>query len=126
MFGYSLGQTLFYGGLGLLALTMIVGVVFLLKKPKYEPSAVAALPPEESGTQPLRNSYPTAKGHQAITVQGSVSETERLATELLLEESGSVVTELLKEKQGDEIGRLRETELLTASDSTNETDLLEP
>lgn len=53
----TLGQLLFWGGAGLLGLTVILAVVFLIKKPKYVPSKAAY---ESSGeTQRLRNGYPT-------------------------------------------------------------------
>ena len=49
------GQYLFFGGLGLLALTLIMGVIFLIKKPKYEPEGAVGA----GGTEKLHSGYPT-------------------------------------------------------------------
>lgn len=54
----TLGQILFYGGIGALLLTVAVGVVFWIKKPKYVPgNAVASM--EGYETQQFRSGYPT-------------------------------------------------------------------
>lgn len=54
------GQLMFYTGIALLVLTVLLAVIFLVKKPMYNPESVAY----SSGTrrtQKLRNGYPTAQ-----------------------------------------------------------------
>lgn len=52
------GQLLFYAGVALLLVTVILAVIFLIKKPVYRPENVAYA--ETVGqTQSLRNGYPT-------------------------------------------------------------------
>ncbi len=53
------GMLLFYGGLALLVLTIILAVVFALCPPKYIPENAAIAGPGDSQTQPLKNAYPT-------------------------------------------------------------------
>lgn len=51
------GQLLFYSGIALLVVTVIVAIVFFIKKPVYRPeNAVAAV---DGKTVPLRSGYPT-------------------------------------------------------------------
>lgn len=59
MFGYTLGQTLLFGGLGLLGLTAVVAIVFYIKRPAYNPEAIASAPENGSATQALHSEYPT-------------------------------------------------------------------
>ena len=53
------GTLLFYGGLALLALTVILAVIFALRPPKYTPENAAIIAPGDTQTQPLKNGYPT-------------------------------------------------------------------
>ncbi len=57
--GMSLGQWLFFGGLALFAVTLIMGIFFLIFRPKYRPENAAVLAPGERQTTRLRNGYPT-------------------------------------------------------------------
>lgn len=52
------GQLLFYAGIATLVLTVLLAVVFLVKKPRYDPES-AAHSANTSQTQKLRNGYPT-------------------------------------------------------------------
>lgn len=52
------GQLLFYAGIALLALTVILAVIFLIKKPVYHPEN-AVYTGSTGQTQKLRNGYPT-------------------------------------------------------------------
>lgn len=52
------GQLLFYAGIALLALTVILAVIFLIKKPVYCPEN-AIYAGSTGQTQKLRNGYPT-------------------------------------------------------------------
>lgn len=51
------GHLLFYSGAGLLALTIVLAIVFVLKKPQYRPESEAYATP--GGMQKFRNVYPT-------------------------------------------------------------------
>ncbi len=55
----SLGQWLFFGGLALFAVTLLMGIFFLIFRPKYRPENAAVLAPGERQTARLRNGYPT-------------------------------------------------------------------
>ena len=52
------GQLVFYSGVGLLALTILLAVVFAVKKPRYDPET-AGLGPGSGSTRKLRSGYPT-------------------------------------------------------------------
>lgn len=52
------GHLLFYSGIALFAFTVILAVIFALKKPKYELASVASTG-GDGGTQKLRSGYPT-------------------------------------------------------------------
>lgn len=52
------GQIIFFCGVALLVLTIILAIVFIAKKPKYIPGN-AIYSETDKGTQKLRNGYPT-------------------------------------------------------------------
>lgn len=76
------GQLLFYSGAALLGLTLILLIVFLIKKPKYEPESAAYGAVGPNGTQNFRNGYPTVRRgtHQP---SGPVNPAMQIATEPL-------------------------------------------
>lgn len=53
------GQLLFYSGAALLGLTVILAIIFIIKKPKYIPESAAYDGTAPGKTQRLRNGYPT-------------------------------------------------------------------
>ena len=53
------GQLLFYGGAALLGLTVLLAIIFLIKKPKYVPESAAYAGADPGMTNSLRNGYPT-------------------------------------------------------------------
>ena len=55
----STGQILFYSGAALLVLTIILAVVFIIKKPRYVPENAVYGNETPTRTQKLRNGYPT-------------------------------------------------------------------
>ncbi|MBE6961245.1 MAG: hypothetical protein E7445_02180 [Ruminococcaceae bacterium] len=114
------GQLMFYAGIGLFGLTILLAIVFLIKKPKYRPENASV---GGGQTIPLRNGYPTepmtvrygAADRKSTETNGHVAEITAAAngTVLLEEENTSLAaeTELL----------VAETELLPP-----ETQLLPP
>lgn len=56
----SNGQLLFYGGVGLMAFTVLLAVLFWIKKPQYIPSSTVYDDARAHDTQKLRSAYPTA------------------------------------------------------------------
>ena len=48
------GQLFFFAGVGLLAVTAVLAIIFAVRKPKYRPEAAG-----DGVTAPLRNGYPT-------------------------------------------------------------------
>lgn len=57
----STGQLLFYGGVGLMAFTVLLAALFWIKKPQYMPSSTVYDDARARGTQKLRSAYPTAE-----------------------------------------------------------------
>lgn len=55
----STGQLVFYGGAALLAVTILLAVVFLIRKPVYTPEKAVYDGAAQNRTQPFRSGYPT-------------------------------------------------------------------
>lgn len=53
------GSIVFYSGVGLMGLTLILGIVFFIKKPKYTPEKEVYNEQAVQATRRLRNGYPT-------------------------------------------------------------------
>lgn len=53
------GQIIFYSGIGMLILTVIIGIAFWIKKPRYTPEDAVYQDADGRGTQKLRSGYPT-------------------------------------------------------------------
>lgn len=53
------GELVFYSGVGLLAFTLLLAVIFLIKRPKYVPESLSHIPEGSGSTQKLRSGYPT-------------------------------------------------------------------
>ena len=97
----STGQMLFYGGIALLGVTVLLAIFFLVKKPRYTPESAFGRDGEIPGTQKLQNAYPTAP---ATASQRDGRSSAATHTEKLLE------TALLDREEGE--GQQRRTALL--------------
>ena len=53
------GELVFYSGVGLLIFTLLLAVVFRIKRPRYVPEQLSHLPGGTGDTQKLRSGYPT-------------------------------------------------------------------
>lgn len=53
------GQVIFYSGVGLFVFTIVLGIVFWLKKPQYIPENASYTGGADKGTRKLRSGYPT-------------------------------------------------------------------
>ena len=53
------GELVFYSGVGLLAFTLVLAVIFAVKRPKYVPESLSHTPGGAESTQRLRSGYPT-------------------------------------------------------------------
>lgn len=53
------GSIVFFSGVGLMGLTLILGIVFFIKKPKYTPEKEVYNAQAAQATRRLRNGYPT-------------------------------------------------------------------
>lgn len=53
------GSIVFFSGVGLMGLTLILGTVFFIKKPKYTPERRVYNEQAAQATHRLRNGYPT-------------------------------------------------------------------
>ena len=97
------GEIIFYAGAALLVLTIILAVVFAIKKPQYKPENAAYIV-SDAGTQRLRNGYPTDRlTVRAETKSELVSQTALLdeRTEILPQTDVLPQTALLEEPTPD-------------------------
>lgn len=114
------GQLVFYAGVGLFILTVVLAVWFWIKKPEYDPGGAAYMD-GAAATQRLRSGYPTDR----LTIRCQTAETCSLDTAALEEDhqkKSEDQTELLSEtaaSQGTE--RLSES---STERSENRTGLL--
>lgn len=104
------GQLMFYAGIGLFGLTVILAIVFMIKKPKYRPeNAVGG----DGQTVPLRNGYPTEPVTARYDVTKGAADNGGGETELLPSGAGTVLLTGEVNSPADETQLLSpETELL--------------
>ena len=98
------GEIIFYAGAALLVLTIILAVVFAVKKPQYKPENAAYIGADAGSTQRLRNGYPTDRlTVRAETKSELVSQTALLdeRTEILPQTDVLPQTALLEEPTPD-------------------------
>lgn len=96
------GKLIFYSGIGLLVLTIVLGIIFWIKKPQYIPENAAYDGAGDKRTQKLRSGYPTDRltirrepEHQVTPGTTPIPEdTERLTAEQTAPIAG---TDVLKE-----------------------------
>ena len=71
----STGQIVFYAGIGLLCITLILLVVFLIKKPQYHPENVIYSEAEDKSKPHFRSHYISermpARGSEPYGVKGT-------------------------------------------------------
>lgn len=102
----TIGQLLFYGGAALLGLTVLLAIIFIVKKPKYTPESAASAGTDPGRTQNLRNGYPTDRmTGSGAPVQPAATETIRQSQETVL--LPETLTELLPDTK-----RSPETEVM--------------
>lgn len=85
------GQLIFYSGLALLGLTVLIAIIFLVKKPKYIPENAVYGNTGTGQTQRLRNGYPTER--QTIRRDKSIKSagsTELINTEMLVQKTSGL------------------------------------
>ncbi len=75
------GQLVFYSGVGLMAVTILLAIFFVVKKPRYMPEQAGYIPAGPHQTQKLRNGYPT----DPVT-KGKDGDQRQQGTELLVQE----------------------------------------
>ena len=126
---------MFYAGVALLAVTAVVGVVFLIRRPVYRPEDAAAIL-DDGRTQPLHNAYPTdpltvrqtAHGQMVNTGKTVILEEETEGTALLQEEAaeeteilpqpGEATVPLTAEQPGEATVPLAEATVPLAGEAT--------
>ena len=79
----STGQLVFYGGAALLAVTILLAVVFLIRKPVYTPEKAVYDGAAQNRTQPFRSGSPT----DPLTVRRDTPEKKAEETLPLAEET---------------------------------------
>ena len=99
------GQLVFYSGVGLLALTILLAVVFAVKKPRYDPET-AGLGPGSGSTRKLRSGYPT----DPLTIRREGGAASAAGTEHLPEDPAQPGTVRLVEEAEDGTAVLPEEE----------------
>ena len=88
------GEILFYSGVGLLGLTVLLAIIFIIVKPKYEPENGVYDSGDPGRTQKLRNGYPTDQintGREAPRPPAPAASMEE--TELLPGDSTALIQE---------------------------------
>lgn len=88
----STGQLVFYSGVFLLAFTIILGIVFWLKKPQYTPENAAYEGGTDKNTRKLRSGYPTDR----LTIRREPEQPIMSGTAVLQENTAQLETD-----QGD-------------------------
>ena len=109
------GQLVFYAGVILLAATIVLAVVFAVKKPEYHPEN-AALASEGERTAPLRNGFPTDR----LTVRRAARKREGAARERVEQAPGEAPGETVL-LSGDTLPLAAETLPLPAETAPLET-----
>lgn len=127
------GQILFYSGVGLLGLTVVLAIIFAIKKPQYKPGNVV-YSAADGNTQKLRNGYPTdpltiRRKTGAAGAGAGYEETERIAveqTEKISDTGVSQETELIDGQSTEMLAGRQLTERLSeeADPSAEPTELL--
>lgn len=121
------GQLLFYGGIALSIITIVTGIIFAIKKPKYETHAGNSSS-DEKQTEQLKNAYPTeyvsVKNTQISKKQG-MSKLKWQETELF-DNNVELETEVLYDANKNntsekvQISKISETELLDMDNDKTE------
>lgn len=94
------GQILFYGGAALLGLTVLLAIIFIIKKPKYTPESAVYAGTDPGRTQSLRNGYPTDRMTiRRESVQQAATEKIEQAQETELLTESQLGTELLPQTE---------------------------
>ncbi len=119
------GQYVFYAGIGLLALTLLLAVYFLIHKFQYRPEQVSTQSsapgsPHEQGPHPSVSQQLSAeKDRSRGAAEQPAEKREETATELLVEQESMGATELLVEQESTGA-----TELLVEDNAEGKTELL--
>lgn len=93
------GQLIFYSGIGLLIITIILGVIFWIKKPQYIPENAAYDAIGNRRTQKLRSGYPTDR----LTIHREPERPVLPGTVPLQEETVRLTVEQTAQIQGTEV-----------------------
>lgn len=93
------GQLIFYSGMGLLVLTIILGIIFCIKKPRYIPENAAYDATGDRRTQKLHNGYPTDR----LTIRREPERPASPGTVLLQEDTAQLTAEQTAQIQGTEV-----------------------
>ena len=108
------GEIVFYAGVALLVVTVLLGIIFLIKKPRYIPSAYQGGPEEEAR---LRNAYPTVRLTKRYPHSQEMS---RLQPTELVTDTGQIPdTELIQETDS-----IPPTEVIQDPDRLHDTSMI--
>lgn len=92
------GQIVFFSGVALLALTIILAIIFIIRKPKYMPGN-AIYGEADRNTQKLHNGYPTDR----LTIRRELAQSINPATSVLSEGTARSTAEQTEKLIGTEI-----------------------
>lgn len=79
------GQLIYYSGIGLAVVTVIVAILFMIFRPKYKPGAATYSDDRAGVTLRLRNGYPTDK----LTRRRGKNNDSNEPTEIIADTDGS-------------------------------------
>lgn len=103
------GQIIFYSGIGMLILTVILGIVFWIKRPRYTPESAADFSADGQKTQRLRNGYPTDR----LTIRREHGQPVVSDTAPLCEETEHLARDRTEALPNTEALEIKRTEKLT-------------
>ena len=101
------GQLIFFSGVALLVLTIILAIIFIIRKPKYIPGN-AIYSEIDKSTQKLRNGYPTDR----LTVRRESARSINPDTAVLSGETSKLAAEQTEKLMGTAVLPGSETEKL--------------
>lgn len=103
------GTMIFFSGVGLLILTIILAIIFALKKPQYIPEKAAYDGGDSKRTQKLRSGYPTNR----LTIRREPERQKAPGTDMLREDTERLTVE--------QTAQILETEVLNGTETLDHT-----
>lgn len=92
------GQLIYYSGIGLAVVTVIVVILFMIFRPKYKPGAATYLGNRTRATQRLRNGYPTDKMTRRRGKNNDSNEPTEIIADTNVSDKGKVTQSIFNDR----------------------------